>query len=273
VAARRHSPGSVGRASDGQHLLRSAHLASDLVAQAAVGPDDVVVEIGGGAGRLTAPLAQRAHRVIVVERDAAFVATLRDRFATNAVVEVVHANALHVPLPTEPFRVFGNLPFAFGTRILRRLLDDPASDLWRIDALLQLEMARKRAQLVPGTLLSIGWQPWWEFRLVRRVHRTAFEPVPSVDAAMLSITRRERSLLPASLRAPFVAMVARGFDAAATPVAVTFRRRLARPVWHRIAAERGLPRGARPADLDVTDWIALFRAVGQPRPKVRGKIT
>ncbi len=233
----------------------------------------MVVEIGGGTGRLTAPLADRARRVIVVERDAAFVATLRDRFAKSAVVEVVHANALHVPLPTEPFRVFGNLPFAFGTRILRRLLDDPSSNLWRVDALLQLEMARKRAQLVPSTLLSMGWQPWWEFRLVRRVHRTAFEPVPSVDAAMLSITRHDRPLLSASLRVPFVAMVARGFDAAATPVAVTFRRRLARPVWHGIAADRGLPRDARPADLDVTDWIALFRAVGQPRRKARGKAT
>ncbi len=273
MAARRHAPGSVGRASDGQHLLRSAHLASDLVEQATVGPDDVVVEIGGGTGRLTLPLAQRAHRVIVVERDAAFVAALRARFATNAGVEVVHANALHVPLPTEPFRVFGNLPFAFGTRILRRLLDEPASDLWRVDALLQLEMARKRAQLVPSTLLSIGWQPWWEFRLVRRVHRTAFDPVPSVDAGMLSITRREQPLLAASLRAPFVAMVARGFEAAGTPVAVTLRRRRARPVWLRIAADRGLPRDARPADLDVTDWIALFRAVGQPRRTTRGKVT
>ena len=233
----------------------------------------MVVEIGGGTGRLTAPLAQRAHRVIVVERDTAFVGTLRDRFATNAAVEVVHANALHVPLPTEPFRVFGNLPFAFGTRILRRLLDDPTSELWRVDALLQLEMARKRAQLVPSSLLSIGWQPWWEFRLVRRVHRTAFDPVPSVDAGMLSITRRERSLLSASLRAPFVATVARGFGAAATPVAVTFRRRLARPAWHHVAADRGLPRDARPADLDVTDWIALFRAVRQPPREERGRTT
>jgi 23S rRNA (adenine-N6)-dimethyltransferase len=273
VAARRHAPGSVGRASDGQHLLHSAHLASDLVEQATVGPDDVVVEIGGGTGRLTAPLAQRSRRVIVVERDAAFVATLRDRFATDTAVEVVHANALHVPLPAEPFRVFGNLPFAFGTRILRRLLDDPASDLWRVDALLQLEMARKRAQLVPSTLLSIGWQPWWEFRLVRRVHRAAFVPVPSVDAGMLSITRRERALLSPALRAPFVATVARGFDAAATPVADTFRRRLARPAWHRIAADRGLPRDARAADLDVTDWIALFRAIDQPRREERGRAT
>jgi 23S rRNA (adenine-N6)-dimethyltransferase len=274
VAARRRAPGSSGRPSEGQHLLRSALLASELVEASGIGVDDVVMEIGGGTGRLTEPLARRAGGVIVVERDAAFVGLLRERFDDSPNVHVLHANALHAPLPTEPFRVFGNLPFAFGTRILRRLLDHPASPLQRVDALLQFEVARKRAQLVPATLQSIGWSPWWEFRLVRRVHRTAFDPVPSVDAGMLAITRRARPLLPASARGPFVVFVALGFASPATPVAVTFRSRLRMQTWRRIAADRGLPSDARPTDLDVRDWVALFRALPQaPARAARGRVT
>lgn len=272
MAAPRRAPGSSGRPSDGQHFLRSALLASELVDGSDIGLDDIVVEIGGGTGRLTEPLARRAGLVIVVERDATLVGLLRTRFEETPNVEIVGANALQVPLPTEPFRVFGNLPFAFGTRILRRLLDDPA--LQRIDALLQFEVARKRAQLVPATLLNIGWAPWWEFRLVRRVHRSAFDPVPSVDAGMLTITRREQPLLPPSLRRPFVASVARGFASPATPVAVTFRPRLRTQTWKRIATDRGLPRHARPADLDVLDWVALFGALPQtPSRTARGRAT
>ena len=274
MAARRRAPGSSGRPSDGQHFLRSALLASELVDRSGVGPDDVIVEIGGGTGRLTEPLARRAGRVIVVERDSALVGLLRSRFEETPNVEIVGASALQVPLPKEPFRVFGNLPFAFGSRILRRLLDDPASALGRIDALLQFEVARKRAQLVPATLLSTAWAPWWEFRLVRRVHRSAFDPVPSVDAGMLVITRREEPMLPPSLRRPFVASVARGFAASTTPVAVTFRPSLRTHTWKRLAADRGLPRDARPADLDVLDWVAMFRALPQtPARAARGRTT
>jgi 23S rRNA (adenine-N6)-dimethyltransferase len=274
VVARRRASGSSGRPSDGQHFLRSALLASELVDGSSIGLDDIVVEIGGGTGRLTGPLARRAGRVIVVERDAALVGLLTDRFGASSNVDVLHANALQVPLPSEPFRVFGNLPFGFGTRILRRLLDDPGTALQRIDALLQFEVARKRAQLVPATLQSIGWAPWWEFRLVRRVHRTAFDPVPSVDAGLLSITRRDPSLLPATMRRPYLTSVARGFSSASTPVAVTFRPRLRTQTWRRIAADRGLPRDARPADLDALDWVALFRELSQGSARAaRGRAT
>ena len=271
MAGRRRAPGPRGRASDGQHFLRSATLAAELVDRTDIAADDVVVEIGGGTGRLTAPLAARARRVIAIERDLVLASVLRDRFAQSPNVEIVCGNALDVPLPSVPFRVFGNLPFAFGTRIMRRLLDDPATGMGRLDALVQFEVARKRAQLVPTTLVSIGWLPWWEFALTRRVHRAAFEPVPSVDAGMLTVVRRLRPLLPAAARPSFVAFAARAFAAPTTPVAVSCRRGLVPRVWRQLADERGLPPGARPADLGVDDWVAAFNATRRRAATTRGR--
>jgi 23S rRNA (adenine-N6)-dimethyltransferase len=271
VAGRRRAPGPGARSADGQHFLRSAALADELVERSDVGPDDVVLEIGGGTGRLTAPLASRARRVIVVERDVALAASLRRRFARASNVEVVHGNALEVDLPRGVFRAFGNLPFSFGTRILRRLLDEPSGGMRRLDALLQFEVARKRAQLVPGSLVSIAWQPWWEFRLVRRVHRAAFEPIPSVDAAMLSVIRRPDPLLTSAARAPFVAFVARGFSSPAVPVAISYRRTVPPAAWRRLALDRGLPHDARPPDLGVEDWVALFTAMPRRGARTPGR--
>jgi len=271
VAGRRRAPGPRGRASDGQHLLRSATLAAELVDRTDIAADDVVVEIGGGTGRLTAPLAARARRVIAIERDPALASVLRDRFAQTSNVEIVCGNALDVALPGVAFRVFGNLPFAFGTRIMRRLLDDPANGMGRLDALLQFEVARKRAQLVPTTVVSIGWLPWWEFTLTRRVHRAAFEPTPRVDAGMLTVVRRPRALLPVAERPPFVAFAAHALAAPTTPVAVSCRRRLPPPVWKQLAGERGLPRDARPADLGVDDWVAVFNATRRRAAATRGR--
>ena len=258
MGVQRRAPRPRGSRPDGQHFLRSARLAAELVDQAGVGAHDLVVEIGAGTGLLTAPLADRARHVIAIELDAACVEHLRAALAGRANVEIIHANALSARLPHAPFRVFGNLPFSFGTRILRRLLDDPAPALVALDALVQLDMARKRAAVWPNTLVSLGWQPWWELSFVRRIPRRAFDPVPGVDAGVLRVRRRADPLLRAASRPTFVRFLGSGFARADRPVGVTFRPAVPPAAWRRMAQDRGLPADARPAELDVFDWVALF---------------
>jgi 23S rRNA (adenine-N6)-dimethyltransferase len=245
--------------SDGRHFLRSRTVAAELVRQAGMGPDDHVWEIGAGAGRLTEALAAHARLVTAVELDPILADQLRDRFARSRTVEVVCGDVLREPLPSEPFRAFGNIPFAITTPILRRLLDDPAGSMVRADLLLQLEAARKRAAVAPGTLLTIGWSPWWEFTLVRRVGRLGFEPQPSVDAGLLTATRREPALLPPADRAGYVQMLRRAFERGSWPVRRSLRDVVPPLAWKRLARERGLEVDATPRELDVSDWVAVWR--------------
>jgi 23S rRNA (adenine-N6)-dimethyltransferase len=228
------------------------------VRQANVGPADHVWEIGAGSGRLTEPLADRARLVTAVERDPFLADGLRTNFSRRTPVEVVLGDALHVPLPARPYRAFGNIPFAITTPLLRRLLDDPASPLLRVDVLIQLEAARKRCAVAPSSLLTLGWAPWWEFALVRRVGRLGFEPPPSVDAGMLAISRRDPPLLPAAARAAYVRLVRRAFDRGSWPVRRSLRDVVPPTTWKRMTRERGLSVDATPRDLDVFDWVALF---------------
>jgi 23S rRNA (adenine-N6)-dimethyltransferase len=251
----RHDP------SDGRHLLRSRSVAGELVREAGIGPSDHVWEIGAGSGRLTAALAERARLVTAVERDPFLADDLRRTFERNAAVKVVCGDVLLVPTPSAPFRAFGNIPFAITTPILRRLLDDPASPLARADLLVQLEAARKRAAVAPSTLLTIGWAPWWEFGLVRRIGRLGFEPPPSVDAGLLVVTRREPALLPAADRYAYVCLVRRAFDRGSWPIRRSLRDVLPPRTWKRLARERGLEVDATPRDLDVFDWVAVWHRV------------
>lgn len=247
-----------GRPSSGQHFLCGASLAAELVANAGIAPGDVVLEIGGGRGRLTLPLARSAQRVIAVESDAVLCAELRRRFAGHAHVSVVQADILDVPFPTEPFRAFGNVPFALTTPILRRLLDDPASYLARADLVLQFEAARKRASIWPSTLLSLGWLPWWEFRLVRHLHASAFDPPPSVDGGVLAVTRRGRALLPVEHCEEYRSMLGAAFRRANLPVHRALRGVVPSAVFKHAEREHGLPSRATARDLDVFDWASLF---------------
>ena len=174
MGARGAPRGASGDPARGQHLLRSDDVARELIEQADIGPDELVVEIGPGSGRLTAPLSEVAHRVIAIEIDGRFARSLRARFGTATNVEVVHGDFLRVPLPQTPFRAVGNLPFGATTPILRRLLDDPAVPVTGADLLVEANVARKRASSRPTNLVSLGWQPWWEFRLVRQLPASAF---------------------------------------------------------------------------------------------------
>jgi 23S rRNA (adenine-N6)-dimethyltransferase len=244
----------------GQHFLRSGRLADEIVAAADVRPDELVVEIGAGFGRLTAPLLRAGARVIAVELDPLLAASLRRRHG-GARLTVLEADFLQTPPVAEPHRVLGNIPFAITTPILHRLLDAPGAPLRRADLIVQDGFARKRTAGRPTTLLALGWLPWWRLQTERHLPAACFDPRPAVDAAVLSIVPRHPPLLATGDAAAYRAFVRQGFTRDGRPL----RRAIAVPprTWKRFARERGLQTDARPHELDVWDWVALFRIAGR----------
>jgi 23S rRNA (adenine-N6)-dimethyltransferase len=197
------------RRSLGQNFLRPDR-AEQLVDAAAFAAGDLVVEIGAGRGALTYALASRGVRVVALEKDTHWAESLRrdvGRRGLDSAVRVVRCDALDYRMPRRPYRVIGSLPFGATTSILRRLLDDPATSLVRADLIVQWEVARKRAVMPPSTLLSTTWAPWWSFEVTRRIPAAAFRPVPSVDGAVLCVTRRDPPLLPPGMAGPYASFV------------------------------------------------------------------
>lgn len=248
------------RSALGQHFVRSDGIAADLVRSVGIAREDLVVEIGAGGGRLTHALAHRARRVIAIEIDGPLVHRLRRVFAGVENVEVVGGDALTVRLPDEPFRAFGNVPFAITTAILRRLLDDPGTALRRADLIVQEAVALKRSRDHPSNARSVAWAPWWDVRLVERLPRDTFQPPPATNAAMLSMTRRPVPWLPPEHRDSFVALV----DAAFGDGGRSLRRSLGPVVGQRALKEAarsaGLQVDALPSHISAEGWCRLFLA-------------
>ncbi len=244
-----------GRHELGQNFLThrpTVHRIVDLVART----DGDIIEIGAGDGALTVPLAALGRSVTAVEIDDRRARRLRERCRG---VTIVVADALRYPLDAPV--VVGNIPYHLTTPLLRRLLSESR---WRRAILLtQWEVARKRAGVGGGTMMTAQAAPWFEFDLHGRVPARHFSPMPSVDSGILSITRRAAPLLPLDARREYERFVravftSRGSGLASILRSVTQadRRIVARLLASERIGERSLPR-----DLSPQQWAALWRAL------------
>ena len=256
MAVRRRSSGSAR----GQHFLRSSGLAAALVHDAGVAQDELVLDIGAGTGVLTRALVETGARVVAIERDRSLAAGLRARFGDD--VSVVEADALEWPLPTEPFAVVANLPFAGSGAILTRLLRGPVTS-----AIVVVEWAfgQKQAAVWPTTLKSAHWRAFYDLEISRRLDRTAFTPPPSVDAAVLRVTRRAQPLVPTAEAQQYWQFLSQAFRAG-----TEIRRSVLTPLQaKRLAPILGFRPTSRPRDLDACQWAGVYTAFGRKASGVR----
>jgi 23S rRNA (adenine-N6)-dimethyltransferase len=207
-----------------------------------------VYDLGAGTGVLTSALTRARARVVAVELDPELASGLRARFS-----DVIEGDILRVPWPREPFRVIANLPFASTTAALRRLLD-PRVQLVSAEMIVQWGFATKRTAVWPSTRLSAEWSAWHELTLVRRLPRCCFAPPPSVDCALLRVSRRQQPFVPPVHARDYRAFVARGFRDGLRSVVPP-------RMLKRCALELGFARTAAPRDLDARQWAALYRSV------------
>ena len=199
MSGRRRTDRDRRRRTLGQNFLADADVVERLVGALDVRPGQLVVDLGAGDGALTHELVAAGAEVWAVERDPVWAQRLRSglrRRGTEDRVRVIEADLRRLRLPRTPFRVVANPPFGLTTEVLAMLLDDPARGPERADLVVQYEVAWKFARQPPSTLRGAAWAPWWEFSLGAKVDRHSFRPVPRVDAAVLTIVRRDPPVLP-----------------------------------------------------------------------------
>ncbi|MDX6665900.1 MAG: rRNA (adenine1518-N6/adenine1519-N6)-dimethyltransferase, partial [Solirubrobacteraceae bacterium] len=101
----------------GQNFLIDSNILGVIERAAELGPDDVVLEIGGGLGVLSEHLAARAGHVHVVEIDRGLEEALADALAPFANTTLHLGDALDLDLAAltpAPTKVVANLPYGIA---------------------------------------------------------------------------------------------------------------------------------------------------------------
>lgn len=242
-----------------QNFLRDQRVAAD-VAQQLGGSSLPVVELGAGAGALTAELVRRGYQVTAVELDRQLARVLRQRFGRS--IQVIQADMLHYRFPDAPHNLVSNVPYGITTPLLRLLLQQR---WWSVAVLMvQWEVARKRAGSTGATLLTASWWPWYEFEVVRRVPARAFRPVPRVDSGVVRLTRRDDPLVPRGERRAYQRFVGAVFTGRGAGLAATLRPHLSRAELRRWLNQHGVTPTALPTELTPWQWASLYHSLSSP---------
>ena len=176
-----------------QNFLVNARIADFIIQRAALGPKDIVLEIGPGKGILTARLLEKC-KVYAIEIDKELCDYLQATFSKDVNeghLELICGDALKVDFPNFT-KVVANIPYHISSPLLFKILEH---EFEKGILMLQYEFA-ERLVAKPGTKkygrLSVMMYYNGEARILKRVKRGNFRPVPKVDSAIVEIVKRDR---------------------------------------------------------------------------------
>ncbi len=183
-----------------QNLLRLVADAGRVVA------GDFVIEVGPGTGTLTEELLARCAHVLAVEIDHDLAALLRERLGTYERFQLIEADALSTKHELNgdllraigdaqregrPVKLVANLPYNIASPLIIDLL------IAGVDLLaftVQKEVAQ-RLKAPAGSenygVLSVMAQLLSDVELLRTLPPQAFWPEPTIESALVRLTRRD----------------------------------------------------------------------------------
>ncbi|WP_299303061.1 16S rRNA (adenine(1518)-N(6)/adenine(1519)-N(6))-dimethyltransferase RsmA [uncultured Litoreibacter sp.] len=181
----------------GQNFLLDLNLTAKIARQAGDLSGCDVLEVGPGPGGLTRGLlAERARRVLAIEKDARCLPALDEiAQAYPGQLQVINGDALDVdPLAhlTPPIRVAANLPYNVGTELLVRWLTPKAwPPFWQSLTLMFQREVANRIVATPGSKaygrLAVLAQWRSDPRIVMELPPEAFVPAPKVHSAVVHL--------------------------------------------------------------------------------------
>lgn len=247
----------------GQNFISDRNLLDAIVQDAGVEPEDTVLEIGAGAGTLTAALAQKAKQVVAYEIDHNLKPVLAETLADYPNVEVVWGDFLDADIADLRARfahakVVANLPYYVTTPILIRLLDEGIGD--SITVMVQKEVA-DRLCAEPDSkdygTITVKIRLQGTATVTRIVPRTLFYPQPNVDSAVVRIDRVEGKY--EDPHPDLTAKLARGAFAMRRKTLVNNLMALGfvRAECEEALRKMGLPATIRGESLDAQDYVRL----------------
>lgn len=181
----------------GQNFLNDKNILNKISNLASVTEDDLIIEIGPGTGALTSFLYQKKCYLLCYEIDLRMKSFL-EQYSNKT--KVIYTDFLKSDIILDikdiPFKniyVVANIPYYITSPIIKKLLELEI-DLKKIILLVQKEFAERitasyNTKQYNALTLYINYK--YDASYAFDVNRKCFDPVPNVDSAVITLTKKE----------------------------------------------------------------------------------
>lgn len=184
----------------GQNFLQDKSIIKNIANSIDAGENDLVIEIGPGAGALTKELAKKNSYLLAYEIDADTKEYLS--YLENDKVKIIYDDFLKRNLkedikdiPYNSLYIIGNLPYYITTPIITNIIDS-GIDAKELVFMVQKEVAERFSAKVSTReygSISVLLNYFYEIKKLFVVDRKNFYPSPNVDSAVIKFSKKERN--------------------------------------------------------------------------------
>ena len=187
----------------GQNFLKDKNVIDKIVGAPDIRDDNLVIEIGPGAGALSIELVNKFDKAILYEIDTRLRDVLDDKLNDYSNYEIIFDDFLNRDILKDIEKydyknlyIVANLPYYVTTPIIMKVIKEklPINEMV---IMIQKEVA-DRFNAAPGTKeygqITVLLQYFFEINKVCNVSKNSFIPKPKVDSSVIRMKKRDNLL-------------------------------------------------------------------------------
>ena len=183
----------------GQNFLKDNNITEGIASSVDYKENNLVIEIGPGAGALTKKLLKKVDKAILYEIDTRLEEILKEELKEFNNYELIFGDFLDRDVNNDLKKydydnlyVVANLPYYVTTPIISKIIEDDISAS-EIVIMIQKEVADRLSAKI-GTKeygqLTVFLNYFFDIKKVFNVSRNCFVPKPNVDSAVIKMIRK-----------------------------------------------------------------------------------
>ena len=246
----------------GQNFLTSIPARIAIVKAGNLTSSDTILEIGPGKGFLTEELLNTGAKIIALEKDAELLPILTDKFSSYKNFNLIEGDALTYKPENKKYKLIANIPYYITGAILEHYLSNKNQPSQMV-VLIQKEVAeRVVAKDKKESILSLSVKAYGDPKIVYRVNKGSFNPVPSVDSAVLSVENISRKNFNNQYQeAIFFKLVKSGFAHKRKYLISNLRDAFKNEKLENLFEEVGISLKVRAEDIPLSSWLSLSKKI------------
>ena len=240
-----------------QNFIKSPQLVRQLLSASSINQNDTVVEIGPGKGIITQELINTTAQVVAIEKDRDLVPFLQDKFFGITNLKLINQDFLSWNFPTNPFKIFSNIPFSITAPILNKIFKSKNKPT-EIYFILQLEAAQKFSLSSNfNNQDAILLAPFYSLKILGNIDRTAFTPKPQVDIVFVKFILKNKFEIDEINYQQFRDFIIYGFNQWKANIFEIYKKIFSYSQFKKINHQLKI-NSLKPTQLNFSQWLSLF---------------